>query len=546
MYDENDNFYKPERGSAPSPDRIMLSFFGDARTCAAVSWRTSEDVPDGYMLLRKDGEAGHRRIEAISKRLESDIDISVYHWVRADCLEPGTKYYYTVGSDEYRSGEFAFETEPENLTKFSFLVITDHQKGSPTHLPDYTCVGDLLRKALAEHPECRFILTGGDNCDNGQNDLQWNGMFRGLEGIIESIPYMMTTGNHDNRGFITYFPEPIGKFYLEHADFFDAQFEHSYPLNGPEGYKTENYSFDYGNAHFIVMGINAPETVSQWAYADLQASDKQWKIGTYHFPIYPVMPEGQNDDGYPWLRKPIEEGRLDLLIAGHEHSFARTFPIKNDELFDKPSEGTLHYIAGNGGGNIYHSNAQKVWHCCFYPQEERVGLYSVVTVDGARLTATAYLGDGRIVDEFTIDKDKDLITPYALAPVYDIPKMAFKGRMLELVARGHGPRFRDGILYAPFAVLIQAIGGKVIKEKGSVSVEVYDHRAVFTEGSPLAQTDAGTVTMPGAVYSENGQLYIPVDASAKMFDMDWYFAERNGFVNWNTPSEDRTLYCQPE
>ena len=86
------------------------------------------------------------------------------------------------------------------------------------------------------------------------------------------------------------------------------------------------------------MGINAPEKVEGWAYDDLQSSDKTWKLGAYHFPIYPVMPEGQNDDGYPWLRRPIEQGRLDILFEGHEHSFARTFPTKGDELFDRPSE----------------------------------------------------------------------------------------------------------------------------------------------------------------------------------------------------------------
>ena len=149
------------------------------------------------------------------------------------------------------------------------------------------------------------------------------------------------------------------------------------------------------------MGINAPEKVADWAYEDLQSSSKKWKLGTYHFPIYPVMPEGQNNDGYPWLRKPIEEGRLDILFAGHEHSFARTFPTKGDELFDRPSQGTIHYIAGNGGGNIYHSNCQKVWHSCFFPQEEHLGFYTVVEIDGGRLTATAYLTDGRIVDLFS-------------------------------------------------------------------------------------------------------------------------------------------------
>lgn len=545
MIDKNGKFFKPERGSTPNPDHIMLSFCGNPKTEAAVIWRTSVEVDSGYINFKKENESDWRRLDAECRQKESDIDISNYHSVKLSGLEPGTRYVYTVGSEENRSDEFSFETEPENTGKFSFLVITDHQKGNPCHLPDYGKVGELLKDALNKHPECRFILTVGDNCDNGQNELQWNGMFEGLKGIIESIPYMMTTGNHDNRGFLSYFPEPVGKFYLEHADFYDFQFEPSYPMNGPEGYTTENYSFDYGNAHFLIMGINAPEKVAPWAFDDLQKSDKTWKLGTYHFPIYPVMPEGQNNDGYPWLRKPIEDGRLDILFAGHEHSFARTFPTKGDELFDRPSEGTVHYIAGNGGGNIYHSNCQKVWHSCFYPQEEHTGLYSIVEIDGNILTATAYLGDGRIVDRFTLDKENDIITPYALAPVYDWTKMAFKGRMLELSAREVYAQNKDGIWFAPFGVLIQAIGGKVIKETDTLSCEAYGRKAVFTVGSRFAKTDLGTVEMSAEPYFDRGQLYVPVDESAKMFEMEWYYAERNNYINWNTPSEDKPLYKHP-
>ena len=205
MSDKDGKFYKPERGSSPLPDHIMLSFWGDAKTSAAISWRTDENSGDSYILYRREGSADLLRQEAVTRFAETDIDRSNYHWVRLSGLEPGCKYCYTVGDDEHRSGEFTFETEPEKLDKFSFIVISDHQKGSPCHLPDYSMVGEMLKTALAKHPECRFIFTAGDNCDNGQNDLQWNGMFEGLKGIIESLPYMMTTGNHDNRGFISYF-----------------------------------------------------------------------------------------------------------------------------------------------------------------------------------------------------------------------------------------------------------------------------------------------------------------------------------------------------
>ena len=63
---------------------------------------------------------------------------------------------------------------------------------------------DLSKRCSKKNPDTRFILTGGDNTDCGQHEVQWNGAFSGLVGISEHIPFMMTLGNHDNRGFKDY------------------------------------------------------------------------------------------------------------------------------------------------------------------------------------------------------------------------------------------------------------------------------------------------------------------------------------------------------
>ena len=39
---------------------------------------------------------------------------------------------------------------------------------------------------------------------------------------------------------------------------------------------------------------------------------------------------------------------------------------------------------------------------------------------------------------------------------------------------------------------------------------------------------------------------VAVDESAKIFEMEWYHAKRNNFINWNTPSEDKPLCKHPE
>ena len=59
MTDKDGKFNKPERGSSPLPDHIMLSFWSDAKTSAAISWRTDENSGDSYILYsaRREDEA---------------------------------------------------------------------------------------------------------------------------------------------------------------------------------------------------------------------------------------------------------------------------------------------------------------------------------------------------------------------------------------------------------------------------------------------------------------------------------------------------------
>ncbi len=542
MYDEKGNFYKPDRGSTPAPDHIMLSFCGDTKTEMAVTWRTDTSAGDGYVLYYTD-ENDVMRCDAVCRAIESDIDISKFNTSRLSRLKPGTKYYYTCGDDKNRSGVFSFTTQEENCERFKFMVISDQQCGLPWEHPDYSSVKRMMKKAVERDPDIRFILTAGDNCDDGQNELQWNGMFTGFDGIIESLPYMMTTGNHDNRGFRQYLPEPPqGKFYLDHADFFDDQFKYSYPLNGPEGFETENYSFDYGNAHFCIMGVNEPAVVADWAYDDIKNSDKTWQLGAYHFPIYPAIPEGQNDDGYPWLRKAVES--LDIIFEGHEHSFARTFQIRDDAMFERPSQGTVHYQCGNGSGGR-HANERKMWHTAFYSQEEGNAVWALVEVNKNKITVTTLLDDGRIADEFVIDKETDTLTPASLPPVYHNTRMAYKGSMPHIGARGTVCEEKDGVWFAPFAVLCQYIGAKVTKETGKVTVEMFDKFAVFEEGKSIVKTDGGDIDIHYPVYRAGGQLMMPANESAGIFNIRCKHIEYNNLLDFESIIEESPICRQP-
>lgn len=534
---------KPFRGSTKNPDHIFVSIADDAATTMNVTWRTDVTVKNGYVLYHEDGSDEVLRCDATTEVFKSDIDISNMFWAALKNLKPSTKYFYTCGDDESRSKEFYFSTAEANLEKFKFICVSDQQKGG-CEKPDYSHFNWVLKTVLEKHPDVRFILGAGDTTDCGQHEVQWNGTFSGMTDIVEHIPIMLAVGNHDNRGFED-FENGIGRYYAEPAEFFDNQFKGSYAYNGPENWKTENYTFDYGNVHFMMIGINGPEEVNEWMVKDLKATDKKWKIGTYHFPICYSGSDCQNYDAYPVMREGFE--LLDICFGGHEHNFARSFPFRNEELFEQPSKGTVHYMLGNSNQNPPGTRSlSKVWHAAYFPQEEQVSAVAVVEVDGGKITLTTYIvEDGRIIDKCTIDKDKDEILPYAAAPIYNQTRMMFKGAQLGLCQYGNPCEEIDGIWYAPLGILVGFIGGEVIKEKGKITLEVYGRRAVFTEDSDIAETPDGSVKLNGKVVrGERGQLYMPCDA-CKLFDMRWAYAKRNNFISFEHESEDKPITVQP-
>ncbi len=534
------------RFATEKPDHIMVSISGDAKTSMTVTWRSSIEVESGYIeYYEKNGEKS--RAEAIVKPFRSDVNTSNIFWATAKNLKPGTRYYYTCGSGENRSEEYWFDTEEENLTKFRFIAISDHQKDDDHYNPDYSTLNKFLNDALAKYPDVKFILTAGDNTNCGQHEIQWNAMFEGMEGIIEHLPYMMSCGNHDNRGFEQYFPNEVNRYYAEPAEFFNTQLEYSYPKNGPEGWQTEIYSFDYGNAHFDVFGVNEPELMNEWAKKDIAESDKTWKFGVQHFPVYYAGPNLANDDTYPMMRESME--MLDVLFSGHEHNFSRTFPIKNEELFDRPSQGTVHYELGNSNFNPPGTKTtDKVWHASFYPQEEKVAAFAIIEVDGDKITMISELNDGRIIDECIIDKAKDEIRPYRIAPIFGEgrTRVYYKGVDLALCNASTPAVCKEGEWYIAFATLIRFVGGVDIREEGKVTLRLYGKEAVFTEGSRFAQTPNGELDLGNEVFRDNeGQLYMPVDGACKAFGMKWAYAARNNFITIEHVSEAHPIVPQP-
>ena len=128
-----------------------------------------------------------------------------------------------------------------------------------------------------------------------------------------------------------------------------------------------NYSFDYGDVHFVTFDSNSnnsPERLARqltWVTEDLKSSQARWKIVFIHHPILTVSP-GSRSANAKYAKNVIEalrEGGADLLLAGHAHTYERTLPLvsaseglgENIQVKTASSsrDGLIQIISGLGG-----------------------------------------------------------------------------------------------------------------------------------------------------------------------------------------------------
>ena len=537
--------WKNIRGSKNTPDQIMLSVKENPAENMTVRWRTDVSVTDGYALFRKkDSEDEWQRAAAKRNPFKTDVDESSFFFADMTGLSPDTYYEYNCGNDTDRSETYYFRTAKKDTEKFSFLCTSDVQTGGAEPPADYSVLGEVLKKVLADHPECEFILTAGDNTNCGQTDVQWTGLFEGLRGICEYIPVQFCMGNHDDMGFEDYFTY-TGKYYSEHATYFTNQLRYSYPENGPESWQIPNYSFRYGNTLFAIAGTSGFEYINEWLKKTAEESDATWKFSAHHFPVCYSGPNLECYETYPPMKEGIE--KYDIMFSGHEHSYARSFPRRDDGLYDRPSEGTIHYNIGSGNRNPPGTRVvPKVWNDCTYEHEEDLSMFSIVDIDGDKCTLTAYVEDGRIVDRCTIDKADDSITPIRRAPVYNRPRLKFKGYDLGLCVMGTLPECIDGVWYVPAGQIVKFMGGESKHSVGKMRVEVYDRFAEFTENSDIMVTADGEIKMTApCLRLARDQLFVPCDDFCKPFRMYWTYFKHNNFISIESETEHLPVSFQP-
>lgn len=330
-------FY-PEKTKADSSKifQVVATFNGDASTQRGFSWFSTPDVTGSDIRVSTNldmtGAIVFNGTSNTFSKIETAFapsETTYYnHKALATGLTPDTKYYYQAGSAAQNIwGEMgSFTTNSGN--ELTFMLTTDVHLGANDLPGNAEFYAEALKDAVVKNGKpFDFIATTGDYT----TQWAWDGMglstyryhedewIRGMSfPEYSETTFVHATGNHDNKVGLA----PAQYAMINHYNVTNATGDAAGGIN---------YSFDYGNVHFVVFNNRESSALAStaeqnWLRDDLAASTKQWKIVFLHYPVYSggtVSSTMQNMVNY------IEAAGADYVFQGHTHNYTRTLPVIN-------------------------------------------------------------------------------------------------------------------------------------------------------------------------------------------------------------------------
>lgn len=165
------------------------------------------------------------------------------------------------------------------------------------------------------------------------------------------------------------------------------------------------YSFDYGNAHFIVLDTENQEgqpAMLEWLKRDLAGNHSDWTFVFYHTPTFNVGGHGSTwgrDDFLPVL----EAYGVDFVITGHSHIYERFLPI--GPAGKKP---VIHIVSGGGGAPLYAVQPSPILAGGIGSSELH---YCAFEVNGNTCRMVVKRPDGSVLDRLSLVKRDGLFQP---------------------------------------------------------------------------------------------------------------------------------------
>ena len=293
---------------------------------------------------------------------------------KAEDLKSGTTYYYQVGDGERWSEIRSFTAGYVN-TDVKALIFGDLQESENS-----TLTGILDGLDLTDYD---LTIQTGDLVDNGGNYSYWDKTFTMLDGLTGSR--LFAVGNHEQDGS----GDPNTTFYNQ----------------GDSNY----YSAVYGNAFVATLAYNGFTAKSlAKLVSDAQASNATWKILVMHQPVYYTNAvAGMGENAQKQVYTAAQEAGIDVVLSGHDHSYARTEPLYNGAVDNE--KGITYFICGSLGEKSYTITDNPEFHFAKVNGDYNA-IYLTFATTGNELNIKTYdfvNGKAELLDSFTKTKNSE-------------------------------------------------------------------------------------------------------------------------------------------
>lgn len=372
----------------PVPDRVILTIADAPSRKIAVSWRTDGSVNTPVVQVAPaDADPKFAAKAATYRAQEShatatDLGPARQHSAVIDGLQPDTLYAYRVGDGVNWSEWFHTRTAADGPKPFAFVYFGDAQ----TEIKSLW--SRAIRTAWQEAPQARLMIHAGDLINRSGSDLEW-GEWHAAGGWVNGmIPSAPTPGNHEYAKLTGLDPHWRTQFAL--------------PENGPAGLEETAYCFDFQGVRFV--SLNSEEkTDAQVAWLDrvLEQNPNRWTVLTFHRPLFSSA-KGRDNAALRAAWLPIvDRHRVDLVLQGHDHTYARSKNLRYGLSVQNGQGGTM-FVVSVSGPKMYNVETQD-W---MRRTAEDTQLFQIVTVDGDRLRYQARTVTGEIYDAFELVKGR--------------------------------------------------------------------------------------------------------------------------------------------
>jgi hypothetical protein len=399
-------------------------------------------------------------VKTVSGTVSPASQGKISHKVTITGLSPATRYRYSVSNDGTNwSYEYTYRTSKQD--SFSFAYVGDPQltrgeqdKTSNLFSADKTTAQgwkDTMARIAAAGVD--FIAGAGDQVDTTAkgDEMEYRHFFAPAE--LRAIPFAPAVGNHDRHYPFQY------HYNLPNEQKFDP-IVNATNKNDRETGTVEaagNYWYLYNNALFVVLNTSAyPDSAAAAmpyidrfdktlaAATDANKGNYTWLFVQHHKSTASVAQHIADEDIQYYVEagfeKLMDKYNVDFVLAGHDHVYARTFPMKDGKPVSTSKSsrisnpgGTIYLTSTTASGlkyyNVFDAEGIYVKNNTAYPYlvknlkgsvgylqknlplstnvyfQNKKPEYTVVKVSGKTVTFDTYdIDSGKSIDNFTVTK----------------------------------------------------------------------------------------------------------------------------------------------